>query len=508
MPGPSLSSLAWLTGALLLAGCASSSLDLAPPSPSQPWVPATSGSGEIVPGKAPAGAAPSPQGYVLPANPALAVLPAPSIDPQHTYTLAELIDIAELNNPSTRIAWIEARNAALAAGIAKSTYLPRITASAIAGYQAHDQHTDLAQIDDNGNANGVIGTVSLQWLLFDFGGREAAVAAARQDSVISNIVFTAAHQQLIHDVSLAYYTHAAARAHVGAAEQSLENAKAVQAAAEDRYRRGVGTVIEVNQTHQVTAQARLTLVTARSAAQDSGVTLLAAMGVSPLIPVQIAQPEHRQLSPAMAGEIEKIVTDALARRPDMLAAYAAEKRSAANVRAARSAFMPKVFVTTTGSYATGNLDVPALPGIGGESPTYNLSSRRASATILAGVTIPLFDGGRRDALLRQARNSQEAAASSSARTREDAVREIVIANNQLVNSLAADDASATLLVAAQTNYDAALDAYRSGVGPITTVLEARTQLLTAKTATIDAYSQALSSAATLALATGSLGSAP
>ncbi|MBC9032646.1 TolC family protein [Sphingomonas sp. JC676] len=508
MPGPSLSSRAWLTGALLLAGCARSSLDLAPPSPSQPWVPATSAIGEIVPGKASASAAPSPQGYVLPANPALAVLPAPSIDPHHAYTLAELIDIAELNNPSTRIAWNEARNAALAAGIAKSTYLPRITTSAVGGYQTQDQRSNLAGIDGDRDADGVIAAVSLQWLLFDFGGREAAVAAARQDSVISNIVFTAAHQKLIHDVSLAYYTHAAARAHVAAAEQSLENAKAVQASAEDRYRRGVGTVIEVNQTLQVTAQARLALVTARSAAQNSGVTLLAAMGVSPLIPVQIAEPEHRQLSPAMAGEIEKIVTDALARRPDMLAAYAAQKRSAANVRAARSAFMPKIFVATTGSYATGDIDVSALPGTGGESPTFNLSSRRASATILAGVTIPLFDGGRRDALLRQARNNQEAADSSFARTSQDAVREIVIANNQLANSLAAVDASTALVAAAQTNYDAALDAYRSGVGPITPVLEAQTQLLAAKTASIDAYSQALSSAATLALATGSLGSAP
>jgi outer membrane protein TolC len=498
-----------LAGLLLLAGCASSSLDLAPPSPSQPWLPATGPSGEIIPGKPAAGAAPSPQGYVLPANPALAVLPAaPPIDPQHAYTLAELIDIAELNDPTTRIAWNEARNAALAAGIAKSLYLPRITASAVGGYQTHDQHSNLAGIADDGSGDGVISAVSLQWLLFDFGGREAAVTAARQDSVISNIVFTAAHQKLIHDVSLAYYANAAAQAHVGAAEHALENARAVQTAAEDRYRHGVGTVIEANQTRQVTAQAQLMLVMARSAAQDSEVALLDAMGVPPLASVRIAQPEQRQFSPAVGGAIDKIVTAALARRPDMLAAYAAEKRSAANVRAARSAFMPKLFVETTGAYATGNLDVSALPGVGGGSPTFNLSSRRGSATILAGVTIPLFDGGRRDALLRQARNSQEAAASASARTREDAVREIVIANNQLTNSLAAVDASASLLVAAQTNYDAALDAYRSGVGSITTVFEARTQLLVAKTVSIDAYSQALSSAATLALATGSLGSAP
>jgi len=61
--------------------------------------------------------------------------------------------------------------------------------------------------------------------------------------------------------------------------------------------------------------------------------------------------------------------------------------------------------------------------------------------------------------------------------------------------------------AAETTFDAALAAYRNGVGSITDLTVAETQLLQANNASTDAYSTALSAAATLALSTGTLGAA-
>jgi outer membrane protein len=58
---------------------------------------------------------------------------------------------------------------------------------------------------------------------------------------------------------------------------------------------------------------------------------------------------------------------------------------------------------------------------------------------------------------------------------------------------------------AKTTFDAALAAYRSGVGSITDATMSETQLLQAKNTSTDAHSTALSAAATLALSTGSLG---
>ena len=79
-----------------------------------------------------------PKKAVLAPNFSLSHIPQPprtAINSDQAYTLAELIDIAQQNNPTTRIAWLEAEQAALAAGLVKATYLPMITASVIGGYQ-------------------------------------------------------------------------------------------------------------------------------------------------------------------------------------------------------------------------------------------------------------------------------------------------------------------------------------------------------------------------------------
>src|SRR2546422_11340636 len=53
------------------------------------------------------------------------------LDPGHTYSLAELIDLAERNNPQTRVAWERARQYANELGIAKSAYYPILAGVAV-----------------------------------------------------------------------------------------------------------------------------------------------------------------------------------------------------------------------------------------------------------------------------------------------------------------------------------------------------------------------------------------
>ncbi|MDB5365983.1 MAG: outer rane efflux protein [Rhodospirillales bacterium] len=494
---------------LWLAGCATSALEMAPARPDKPWVPATTASGEIIAGKQPAPA--TADGYVLPGNSALANVPQPpTIDAGKAYSLPELIDLAESNNPVTRIAWNDARRAALAAGIAEAAFLPKITATVVGGYQRSDgrQSTLGTSFDSNSTVNGTVSAVSLQWLLFDFGQRAAVVEAAKQVSVISNIAFTAAHQQLIYAVTVAFYNHAAAQARLTTATQSLANAKTVQSAAEDRYAHKIGTVTEVAQARQSTAQANLAVVQATGGAQDAYLALLTAMGISPFTKIKVADISGRKLSPSMAATIDSMIAKALAQRPDVQSAYAAEKASLATVRAAKAEFMPKIFASATGTYNSGNLNTTLLaPGT--QQPTaVNTNGNHLGGSLIAGVTVPLYDGGTRTASLTQARAAADSAHARMTQVRQDAVRQIVVADNALRTSLAAHTASESLETAARTTFDAALAAYRSGVGSITDLTLAENQLLQAKNASTDAYSTALSSAATLALSTGALGAAP
>lgn len=489
------------------AACAASGLDLAPARADQPWHPRATVEGEITAdgtGMVPAGLA--GKGYLLPANENLTKQQKVyEADPVKEYSLADLVDIAESEHPDTRATWLAARDAARAVEIAESTYRPQIRFSSLAGHQDSHQQASTAglQASGGGHGQGVISALSLQWLLFDFGERASVVEAARQATIIASIAFTAAHQKVIESVSVAYYRHGAALARSKAARTSLANSEAILAAAEDRYRQGTGTVIEVAQARAGCASARLALAQANGAERNGYVDLLSAVGISPLSVLRIAPLPVRPLPAKVGAEAEDVIAKAVSRRPDVLAAYSAQRASQAHVQSTQAEFRPKVFASATANYGSGSLGVSAIPGVG-QPPTVNISGAHGS-TVFIGLTVPIYDGGLRSAALAQARDQTEQAALKLARVQDEAVRQIVVAQNALRTALAAHEATQEMVTAAQTAFDGALVAYRNGIGTATEVNLIQNQLLQAQIANADAYSNALSSASTLALATGSLG---
>jgi outer membrane protein TolC len=452
------------------------------------------------------------ENFALPPNPGAALLPTPhvALAANHEYSLPELIDIAERENPETRVAWERARNTAISEGMASSTYLPLITADVVAGYQgSNGQDSSFgATARNSGNAYGSVGAVSVEWLLFDFGGRKNIVESARSLSEASNIGFFGAHQRIIYGVSIAYYAYLAAVQRYQTAVEALANVRAVEAAAEARYNRGEGTVMETAQSRELTARSQLSVVSAKGLQTEAYADLTAAMGVSPLATIQIAPEERRPLSAEELAPVEQLVHDALARRPDVLGAYTAVQASQAALRAAKAQNRPKIFLAGTGAYVSGELGLSAIPPVGEQLPTLNISGNHWNGTVLVGVSIPIFDAHQHANAVRQAKNNEDRANASLNQVRLNAIREIVIAQNALRTSLAAHDAAGVLKLSAQTSYDAALTSYKEGVGTVTDAVEAETELFQAELADDNAYTSALSAAATLAFATGILGAAP
>ncbi len=505
------SRLSALAALLVLPGCATTSIDLAPSHPDAPWVPSTGAHGEILAAPDGSGSTAHVEGFVLPPNALAAATPETSLpDRSHAYTLPELIDLAQSSNPETRIAWEQARKAALDVGIAKASYLPNISASVVGAHQRSDSRISAPglSVSNDETLEGALSAISLQWLLFDFGERDAIVDAAGQLSTAANIAFTATHQRVIYNVCLAYYAYEAALARADNASKALQNAHAVESAADARFAHGIGTKVEVAQAHQATAQSTLAEVQAVGSRENAYAILVAAMGISSLTPLRIAPLPVRAVSPAIDGSLERIVADALARRPDVLAAYALHEASLARVRAAKAEYLPKIFLGATGSYASTNLNLSLLPGIGQGTPTGNLSDHGFGSTVLLGITVPIYDGGTRRAMESQARSDVERTNAALSRARDEATREIVSAANAVKTSVAAMGAASALIAAAQTTFDAALAAYQREVGSVTDVTRAQIQLLEAANAYSDAYSATRASAATLAFTIGALGTAP
>src|SRR5262249_44978161 len=111
--------------AWLLAGCATTYLNRAPPSPSEPVVPASAGGDRAAAqGSTPIG---PPPGDVADDG--------STIKPGAQYGLPELVELAAASNPDTRIVWQKARQAALAVGVAHARDYPTLSAVALGGYQ-------------------------------------------------------------------------------------------------------------------------------------------------------------------------------------------------------------------------------------------------------------------------------------------------------------------------------------------------------------------------------------
>lgn len=495
--------------AALLDGCATDSLDLAPSAANRPWRPKTDSAGHIQPGESMAGQSEQDRSFTLPkTTDSLDLAHEPEIKANHNYSLLELIDLAESNNPLTAMAWNTAREVALAAGIARSAYLPRLTAAAVGGHQSYQVKLSGPSLSANNGAqgDGVITSLSLNWLLFDFGQRDALVEAADQATVVANVGFNAAHQELIHAVSVAFYAHSAAEARVKLAEQSYKNAMAVLDVANDRLHQGVGTSIEAAKAEHGTAQARLNLVQAQGAAKNSYQALLAAIGISPMTKMQIEDITARKFNVSMTTAVDNIIADALARRPDILAAYAEEKAAKAASEAAEADFLPKVFVSGTGAYSSGGLYLTQIPSIGSQSSIGNFGNSGFGATVFGGITMSLYDGGTKSALLGQTRAKADKAALNLTQKRNLAVKEIIMAQNALETGITTYDAASKMVKASELTFDGALSAYKSGAGSITDVLITEIQLLQAKVTVTEAHSSTLAAAATLAFATGSMDS--
>ena len=461
-------------------------------------------------GHAAQGSAAHDRTYALPDEPVSADMPGPSqIDPNHSYALYELIDIAETANPLARGAWDESKDAALAVGLVRSAYLPRLTAIAagIAETSHDNQRLDGAPVDGNGNGRTVIAALSLQWLLFDFGQRRALERGAQLLLTASNIHLDAVHQKIIRDVSASFYTAAAAHDETVNAQVALDDALKVQNAAEQRRAQGQATVVEIAQVRQASAQARVLSVMAAGHEADARITLLTAMGVSPLAPIRLASIPERPLAVQDGIDAHEVVTRALGRRPDIQAALALEGSADENVNAARADFRPKVFFASSASYQTGHLSIAAVPGSGVDGSN-NLSGSSGNLLGAVGVSIPLYDGGMRSTKLAQARARADEARAQFDAVRITAVHDIVLARTTLDTSLALYAASTELLGAAQTSFDAALGAYSHGAGTVTEVNAAEIALMSARNGHSAAYSGALSAAASLALATGDLATTP
>ncbi len=425
----------------------------------------------------------------------------PDIRPGHDYTLPELIDLAQRLNPSTRIAWGDAQQAAQAAGMVQSAYLPLISANIVGGYVRSDRSDGVRilghdlELDYDTHLSGAVPALTLKWLLFDFGKRAALQEAADKLALASRITFNGVHQAVIADVSVSYFNYNSTRRREQIAAQGLKNAALIEDIALERERNGLGTRIEVAQARQLKAQARLHHVNAGTLARQSYQTLLGAVGLSPDTRLRVADSADRPLPQELDIPGNDSLKRAIVQRPDVQALQAAHQASLAGVESAQASFMPKLALMGFISKRLGSLSVGNLPEI---------SPQASSSGAVLALSIPLYDAGLRTKQTREAQLRADTARERVNKTEQDAYKQMVIAADALRAALESHQAAKALVDAAQITYDGALESYQEGLTGMTLLTEAHSGLLGAQEAQSAAHAAGLVGSVNLAFAMGEL----
>src|SRR6202166_343292 len=268
-----------------------------------------------------------------------------TLDPAHAYSLAELVDIAEHNNPRTRVVWERAKQKAEQLGIAKSAYYPVLTGIAtfaderlIEPFPKPLAPRGYIMVE----APVVQPEIALQYLVFDFGKREANIGAAKAEALAAGANFIQANQEVAFQVTSDYYRLVTAQERLQAAQETLKTAQTTQDAAEDRLQNGRATMPDVLNARAEASQAVFDLEAADGDEKIARVTLTEAVGADPSPYIVIDSQRSAPLPERLTMSIEGLIDRAMKNRPELMAQTLRIRSAEAGIRAARAEYKPQI----------------------------------------------------------------------------------------------------------------------------------------------------------------------
>src|SRR6202521_3946656 len=313
------------------------------------------------------------------------------IESDKTYSLAELIDLAETHNPETRVAWENARAQAAALGIARSELCPTLSAGALSGVDRSE--VPLGSQFYRQTVPVFEASLELNYTIVDFGARRSRIAAESARVLAANFAFNDVHRKLIYEVQKAYYRLLNASGQEAAARASLANAQAVQQAAEERLHNGLATLPDVLEARSATAQAQYDLQSVLGAEQITRGDLATALGASATTVIRV-QPLSELPTPESVGDsVNEAIDHAFAQRPDLQAEVAGIREADAQRKEAWAAFYPSLSLQANPSAQSLYVLQQTLPW----GHTSGLTGRLAFS-----LNWTVFDGGARKSRLAQA----------------------------------------------------------------------------------------------------------
>lgn len=412
----------------------------------------------------------------------------------YPLSLAEVLDIALVNNPKTEISWAQARQAAAEYGMSQSSFFPSITADF---YYERDRTAYLtSQFEQSQNIKQetlIVNNQSrwgpqahLTWTLLDFGERRYTSEAARYALYSANFNHNDTIQLVVEDVTVRFFDYLSQVKQLEANEADLTNAEETLAAATVGLKQGVKNVSDVLQARTQTLLAEITLSQQRKTVNASYAALLEQMGLPANQTLQFEKLPYLEPEKVELQSLDAFIETAMQCRPDILASRATLESAEMSLKAAKRQWTPTL------DYS---LEVGRTYFSGGFHDDYDFTSTFS-------VSMPLFTGYNIKNSVRSARSKVEAALGMLRENELLAIGELRTAHFDVGVAHDTLKFANQYLVTAKDEYVVALEQYKSGVNTILDVISAQSALFDARAKQAEATQQWFTSLATLTYSAG------
>ncbi|MDD4505955.1 MAG: TolC family protein [Sulfurospirillaceae bacterium] len=376
------------------------------------------------------------------------------LDATQTLSLEEVVMVALCNNPQTTIAWQSSLYQAALVGVSESSFYPSLSAN---GSALKSEGSDTV------NANQTKIDMTLSYLLYDFGKREASLENAKQllratsfskDNTVQIVFFSAIQ---------AYYGLFGANASLEAAKEAEIYAKESLNVAKTRYTIGTATPSDTLQAQTAYSQAVLNRIKAQGSVKNAQGTLASVLGASPDTALALVSPTLKIPTEVFENNMKTLMDEALIARPDLMAAQAKIKAYRANIEAAKAEDKPSI----------------SLSAVSGHTDSSVLDSYRNSSIGLY-VSVPLFNGYNTKYKVQAAKEQLRLSQAEYEKLSQDASLEVYQTYQTLFSETNAVRASADLVASAQASYQLSMGRYKAGAGTVLDLLSVQSALASAR----------------------------
>jgi outer membrane protein len=411
------------------------------------------------------------------------------------YDLAGLIELALSQNPRTRAAWEAARAAAAGWAIKRASFYPTLSVASGSGYE---RFVDLVPKHWGTLKNWQsIDLLKLDYVLVDFGRREAAAEAAREQLVASNFSFNREIQTMVFTVEKAFYLLDAARAGLDAARAVVTLAETDLRAVQRRHAMGLATKPDVLLAQQRQALALYQMQDAQLEVDDAQADLAVAIGVRVDSMPPVDSTRIASIPASLNSSVDDLINQAMRLRPDLAARVSRLRARESEFTLARANLYPVVALSNYYGVHAFNyrLSNPPTPQYTATGPEY---------TAMLTLKWNVFAGMKYVNSIKQVEAEREDERAQVRALEIDVASQVWHAYFAFETALPKYRYAEALLASSQSAYDANLRSFNQGLATIVDLLTAERDLADAKYTIIRSRAEVLISAAAAAYSAGSL----